>query len=252
MSSMRRVAVLVAVVVCAWLLLPRARLGCVQSDVAGSAPSGGGSRPPELAPPPMQSSAREFVPDESRIGLGDLDASSLRDKLRKREIRWQDLDDAQSLAVGRLMGREVYGTLSPRQQRDHISSFVGSGLSVGDAALNDVDRSYFDLLNKAYLDEAVPVAESAVALIADDIRSAWDSSDGLLIWNDQGEEPTVVPTCDPSGHVRHECIGALAPGYQFRFAYSSTQNPTAQAALGDVKEMRRRYQRMWGEYVSTR
>lgn len=185
-----------------------------------------------------------------------LDARALREWLESGELRWSDLDDEQRLAVWRLIGRETYGTLSAERQRELVRLFTTSPFDpterVDPSTLNDVDRRHLEFLKEQFESEAAPIAEQAVAAAAEDLSAAWDRGEGLVIWRTDAASKPAAPECDALGHVRHQCGGWFAPGYEFNFAYSSAQNPAVQSALERVKQMRSELQQTWREYSSTR
>ncbi len=91
-----------------------------------------------------------------------------------------------------------------------------------------------------------------MAAAADDLSAAWDRRERRVIWPADDASRPAAPGCDALGHVRHQCGGWFAPGYEFKFAYSSARNSAVQSALDQVKQMRSELQRTWRDYSTTR
>lgn len=213
---------------------------------------------PESAasPVPPLELERTSTQEAAQVAPASLDVEVLHAKLKSGELRWMELDDEQRLAVGLRIGRETYGTLSQDRQRALVRDLVNPSLESerrgARSNLDDLDRRHLEHLKEQYMLEALPLAERAVAAAAEDMLSAWDRGENLTTWR-SGETPaSAASDCDLLGHVRQQCNGWLAPGFEFRFTYSSAQNAAVQSGLDRVRELRLELHNRWREYVSTR
>jgi len=248
-----------SVAVCAALFAVvayRRQLNPGQVQSAGVAPSALSAQEIDAPASPTDRALLVDMSGPASAVNDSLDAAALRELLRSGELRWRDMDDAQRVAVGRLIARDAHGTLSPQTQRDMVQDILVSRFepleTEARSDLDDVGRLHLAHLKEQYMREALPLAESAVAAIAADMLLAWDRGDGLVIWQTtEGSAPTASE-CDQAGHLCTESRGLLAPGYEFHFSYCSARSPVADAALDGVRQMRTQFQRTWRDYASNR
>jgi len=192
-----------------------------------------------VATPPLDAPNAE-EPDS----ILELPASEIVARLARRELNFRavaDLSQETRDQVCLEIAKTQFAIFSEDRRRSELEGILRIALVERNGTKKELPpsgASEFENLQARFLANARPLAEAVLSEIELDLQTKWERGEGVVLWHDGEPRPNVEWPHGESGLFETMSSGTFGYGVNVGFSYSSSDSPSIQNKLREIREMK--------------